>query len=133
MGLRVSFSVVDDLGFPESRMRGTTLEKIDYSEGCETFVSTFLEVALAEVPVRTGYLKSTIEGSSTDDSCTCETDCDYAQYVEFGTERMAAQPYFQPALEAALEAAIPIWWNTQIEAWHGTAAAVSPGMPSIED
>ena len=31
-------------------------------------------------------------------TCTVGTNCEYAGYVEFGTYKMAAQPYLIPAL-----------------------------------
>lgn len=52
------------------------------------------------VPVRTGYLKSTIGKSS---SATTEimvyVDASYAGYVNFGTRRMKAQPYFTSTVQ----------------------------------
>ena len=59
-----------------------------------------VEHAKRIVPVDTGYLRSTIgrekEGSS---RYVVEATADYASYVEFGTRKMAAQPYLRPALE----------------------------------
>lgn len=132
MGLRVSFSVIDDLGFPEFRMRGKTLEKIDYSEGCHVFADTFLSYALNAVPVDTGYLRSTITADSGEDSCICEADCEYAEYVEYGTSKMGAQEFFEPAVMAGLTAAIPILSNIQQEAWHGELAPYFVTIPDTE-
>lgn len=106
MGLRADFTVFD-LGYAE-----TTEEMgvyIDYSYGCQAFAETFLNVAKDLVPVDTGYLRSTITASASDDGCCCETDCEYAEYVEYGTVYMGAQPYFEPAISAALDAAYPYW------------------------
>lgn len=114
MGLRAQFSVIHDIGH-----RAYTPHyhwKIDYSEGCDVFVQTFLEVAYDEVPVDTGYLQSRTEADCTDDEVTCENDCDYAQYIEFGTIKMGAQPFFQPAIEAAYDAAEPVWQEAEDEA-----------------
>lgn len=111
MGLRASFSM-DDLGYaPYTSELGIF---IDYSDGCEVFASTFERVAKDLVPVDTGYLRSTLRGESFGDGCVCETKCDYAQYVEYGTIRMAAQPYFEPALLAAYNAAEP-YWDSAVE------------------
>lgn len=106
MGLRADFTVFD-LGYAEA----TSIETIfiDYSYGCQVFADTFISVAKDLVPVYTGHLRSTITASASDDGCCCETDCDYAQYVEYGTVYMGAQPYFEPALSAALNAATPYW------------------------
>ena len=50
---------------------------------------------------RVSILLSTISSSSDDWSITAEADADYAQYVEYGTWKMDAQPYFAPALNQA--------------------------------
>lgn len=106
MGLLAEFTM-DDLGYAESTDELGIY--IDYSEGCEIFAETFLEVAQDLVPVDTGYLMGSIDAKATSDGCTCITKCEYAQYVEYGTCYMSAQPYFEPAIEAALDAAIPLW------------------------
>lgn len=106
MGLLAEFTM-DDLGYADSTEELGVY--IDYSYGCEVFVKTFLEVARDLVPVDTGHLLGSIEASATSDSCTCITECEYAQYVEYGTCYMGAQPYFEPALMVALDAAIPYW------------------------
>lgn len=106
MGLLAEFTM-DDLGYAESTEELGVY--IDYSYGCEVFAATFLEVAQDLVPVDTGRLMASIESSANSDGCTCITRCEYAEYVEYGTCYMGAQPYFEPALMAALDAAIPYW------------------------
>ena len=106
MGLLAEFTM-DDLGYADSTEELGIY--IDYSYGCEVFAATFLEVAQDLVPVDTGYLMGSIDAKATSDGCTCITKCEYAQYVEYGTCYMRAQPYFEPAIEAALDAAIPLW------------------------
>lgn len=59
----------------------------------------------ALVPVLSGYLKSTgeiIAGSNQFDKIVQYT-ADYAEYVEYGTRFMAAEPYITPAIEKAAE------------------------------
>jgi hypothetical protein len=75
--------------------------QVDYSDAFAAFASAFYSYAVDLVPVDTGYLQSTISVSSDDWSITAEASAHYAQYVEFGTWKMAAQPYFIPALEYA--------------------------------
>ena len=75
--------------------------EIDYSDAFAAFADTFYSVATDLVPIDTGYLLSTISSSSDDWSITAEADADYAQYVEYGTWKMDAQPYFAPALNQA--------------------------------
>lgn len=75
--------------------------QVDYSNAFAAFADAFYSYATELVPVDTGYLQSTISASSDDWSITAEASAHYAQYVEFGTWKMAAQPYFIPALEYA--------------------------------
>ena len=113
MGLLAEFTM-DDLGYADSTDELGIF--IDYSEGCEIFAETFLKVAQDLVPVDTGYLMGSLNASATSDGCTCITKCEYAQYVEYGTCYMRAQPYFEPAIEIALEEATPYWDNAVEEA-----------------
>lgn len=75
--------------------------QVDYSDAFAAFADAFYSYATDLVPIDTGYLQSTISASSDDWSITAEASAHYAQYVEFGTWKMAAQPYFIPALEYA--------------------------------
>ena len=105
MGLRANINAMDQ-GFPMTADVGNISVPVDYSEAAEAFKAMFLDVARQLVPVRTGYLKSTIAaeiGEASIGEVTAEASADYAQYVEFGTYRQMAQPYFIPAIEAALE------------------------------
>ena len=105
MGLRANINAMDQ-GFPMTANVGDISIPVDYSEAAEIFKTVFLDVARELVPVRTGYLKSTIAaeiGEASIGEVTAEASAEYAQYVEFGTYRQMAQPYFIPAIEAALE------------------------------
>ena len=105
MGLRANINAMDQ-GFPMTADVGNISVPVDYSEAAEVFKTMFLDVARKLVPVRTGYLKSTIAaeiGEASIGEVTAEASAEYAQYVEFGTYRQMAQPYFIPAIEAALE------------------------------
>ena len=105
MGLRANINAMDQ-GFPMTADVGDISIPVDYSEAAEAFKAMFLDVARQLVPVRTGYLKSTIAaeiGEASIGEVTAEASAEYAQYVEFGTYRQMPQPYFIPAIEAALE------------------------------
>lgn len=108
MGLEATITI-DDLGLPTAftSIKGETVE-VDYSQAFADFANTFYDIATDSVPVETGYLQSTIHSESDDFSITAGADADYAQYVEYGTYKMEAQPYFRPALEQA-------WASTQAE------------------
>ncbi|MCW3984148.1 MAG: HK97 gp10 family phage protein [Candidatus Bathyarchaeota archaeon] len=54
------------------------------------------------VPVRTGYLQSTIYAKTQDWQIEVGAEATYAAAVEFGTSNMRAQPYLTPAVEAYL-------------------------------
>lgn len=114
MGLLCEFDVVADFGFLDETEEYGIVP--DYSEGCEIFVEAFLKYSHQLVPVDTGYLRSTLDAGSSDTSCYAETDCEYAQYVEYGTAYMADQPYFTPALELALMEAEPAWKEAEEQA-----------------
>ena len=53
------------------------------------------------VPVDTGTLKRSITLEITDGGMAAEVEphTEYAAYVEYGTRKMAAQPYIKPAFE----------------------------------
>ena len=105
MGLRANINAMDQ-GFPMTANVGDISIPVDYSEAAEIFKTVFLDVARELVPVRTGYLKSTIAaeiGEASIGEVTVTASAEYAQYVEFGTYRQMPQPYFIPAIEAALE------------------------------
>lgn len=89
----------NDIPFNDEEVDVTV--QVDYSEAFAAFADAFYSYAVDLVPVDTGHLQSTISSSSDDWSMTAEASADYAQYVEFGTWKMAAQPYFIPALEYA--------------------------------
>lgn len=111
MGLFAEFDVIADFGYLDQTEEYGIIP--DYSEGCDVFVEMFLKYSRQLVPVRTGYLRSTLDAGSSDTSCYAETDCDYAEYVEYGTSYMGAQPYFEPAFEMALAEAEPLWNQAQ--------------------
>ncbi len=54
------------------------------------------------VPVRTGYLRSTIFAVVSGWVARIGAEATYAMYVEFGTRYMRAQPYLYPAIRTYL-------------------------------
>lgn len=78
---------------------------IDYSDAMQDFANIFYNQATNTVPVDTGTLQSSISADPDEDTCECHADTDYAEYVEYGTYKMDAQPYFQPAVQEALDSA----------------------------
>jgi HK97 gp10 family phage protein len=64
------------------------------------------ERAIDNCPVDTGYLRSTAFIQETGDDVQIGFEAPYASYVEFGTYKMAAQPYLRPAFDEAELAAL---------------------------
>jgi len=54
------------------------------------------------VPVRTGYLRSTIYAKIQEWVAEIGAEAPYALFVEFGTRHMQAQPYLYPAIQEHL-------------------------------
>lgn len=127
MGLQaeITLSFPEELVFEEANIE----IEIDYSDAWDTFEKVFQSQARSMCPVRTGYLRSTIGGEQNDNtSYTCWAEAEYAQYVEYGTYKMAAQPYFEPAIRAALGEATMVAqeifeeaedeFNDEVEQWE---------------
>lgn len=69
-------------------------------QAVQNIVNNILEEARMIVPVRTGYLLSTIHSEQvTAWSFQLLASAPYAGYVEWGTSRMAAEPYMNPAIQ----------------------------------
>ena len=110
MGLYWECDVIEDLGYPEYKIAsGGIIINYDYSAGCEMFRAIFLANVMKTCPVATGHLLYSVNSKTQNTTIRCWTDCDYAQYVEYGTAYMSAQPYFEPSLNAAFEMAVKIW------------------------
>lgn len=64
-------------------------------------------------PVDTGFLRNSIMGRMIDGlKGIVEVFAEYAIYVEYGTRKMAAQPFFHPAVDRArltIEALVNSW------------------------
>lgn len=73
--------------------------------------------AQGNAPVRTGYLRDHIHTEMTGEAeATITSEAPYSGFVENGTSRMGAQPFFTPAVEA----------NTQdyLDAFHAIETLV---------
>lgn len=95
-----------------------TTETVDYSDAFQACMDTFMNIALELVPVDTGYLRDSIGVNFLGNGIEFYATAEYAQYVEFGTGRMNAQEFFQPALEEAMavfheKAQIAIDWANE--------------------
>lgn len=55
--------------------------------------------SMENAPVLTGFLRNSHESVETDKGAEMRVKANYAYYQEFGTSRMAAQPYVRPAID----------------------------------
>jgi HK97 gp10 family phage protein len=71
-------------------------------------------------PVRTGFLRGSIfrEVIESELSLTFGATAPYASYVEFGTRRMAAEPYLRPALDASQQRIVDAILADVLDAWN---------------
>lgn len=117
MGLYASVDIFSDLQFtPMTPVLGLIPK---YDPGCAVFCSVFEAVAKDLCPVDTGRLQASLV-ADTDGMTYCEamTDCEYAQYQEYGTWCMSAQPYFEIAVETAINSAFDSWKEAEIEVFE---------------
>lgn len=119
MGLRCTVNPVVDLNYPSATPSLGLY--IDYGDGCDAFLDTFFDIAYDLCPVDTGELIGSIDGFTDGESVEVYADADYAQYVEYGTSKMEAQPYFRPALARAFQIAKRDWQDAVDEAMEEEA------------
>jgi HK97 gp10 family phage protein len=103
------------------RLTGWT-ERLRYEIGQELDVvgANMLNLSRSVVPVRTGFLQSTIYYSVTVEDMNVElgATAEYASYVEYGTRYMSPRPYIRPAVDGladqfadAIMTAVQNAWN----------------------
>lgn len=70
-------------------------------EALREIAQVIVDAAQANAPVDTGFLRDNIQiQDESDTSVTVVSQAEYSSFVEFGTRYMAAQPFFEPAIEA---------------------------------
>lgn len=89
----------------EQKMNNIT-EKL--SEGVAGSCKVVEADAKAMCPVDTGELRKSITSEVSGTTGVVGTNKEYAMYVEFGTYKMAAQPYLVPALKENEEKVVQI-------------------------
>lgn len=67
--------------------------------------------AIKKCPVDTGRLRGSITHGTLpeEDTAFIGTNVEYAPYVEYGTSRMKAQPFFKPAIQNHQAEYFQIW------------------------
>lgn len=68
------------------------------AEAVAAGAETAADNARGVCPVDTGTLRDSIAVTQSGTSAQISANTDYAAYVEFGTSKMAAQPYLVPSL-----------------------------------
>ncbi len=106
MGLYAEINL-RDLGFWPTTRNGGFI--INYTPGLNTFKNVFYESVRGNCPVRTGNLLGSIHCEIQGMSILIYTQCPYAQYVEYGTWKQMAQPYFEQAISNAFFQAYDMW------------------------
>ena len=139
MGLRGTVSV----GLPPT----TSIyhRDIDYSDAVREAIDEFMDAATSDVPVDTGTLQASISCEEEYMGFTAYADTNYAEYVEYGTYKMDAQPYFEDNLESVASElhanCVEIWrdaeqqdkelYQAQIEARKQEAQRAGAGGASL--
>lgn len=86
------------------------------------------------VPVRTGFLHNSAFIQVGADDVQFGFAAEYASYVEFGTYKMAAQPYLRPAIDEAEQdalSAILVSIQSHLGMEGGRASTVSGPNPGV--
>lgn len=68
----------------------------------EEMATVFTDIAKTTCPVDTGFLRDHIGAKAGNGGCEFYSEADYSAYQEYGTSKMAPQPYFEAALDAAI-------------------------------
>jgi HK97 gp10 family phage protein len=68
----------------------------------DTVLPKIADKAKRIVPVDTGHLQENIYPEVTSEGMFVVANTEYADFVERGTSKMAAQPYLRPAMTSAL-------------------------------
>jgi len=74
----------------------------DVRRQLEMWAQTVGDIARAKVPVRSGYLRSTIYAQIGGWVAEVGTEASYAVFVEFGTRYMRARPFLFTAIQSYL-------------------------------
>jgi HK97 gp10 family phage protein len=85
-------------GYDKLQAQLKTLQDLETKSAEMAMASIVLEDSQALVPVRTGELKDSGHIEDTD-GVNVIYDAEHAVFVEFGTYKMAAQPYLRPAMD----------------------------------
>jgi HK97 gp10 family phage protein len=83
-----------------------SLARLDKVEAATEGAQVIVDYMQTITPVDTGELRDSEEVVTEGDSVSVVAGTDHAAYVEFGTYKMEAQPYFRPALDTQQKPAL---------------------------
>lgn len=89
------------------------------------YAATMYKEMTTRVPVRTGYLKSTIGLTSGVDQFNIYVTADYAGYVNYGTSRMKARPFFTAVVTEQSPKMVKEFNNAVAKALGGSRAGTT--------
>jgi HK97 gp10 family phage protein len=70
-----------------------------FNEITTQYANSILQEMRSIVPVKTGYLKSTIGGGTSTNKMELYVTASYAGYINYGTSRIRARPFFTGPVE----------------------------------
>ena len=106
--------VIEIIGLPElQRFFGVTAPadiKTGVNNGLQEIATAIESTTTGLAPVDTGFMKSQIDVMILNDTITAHAGADYSSYVDQGTSRMSAQPFFSEPIRGITTAI-----NTTVE------------------
>ena len=100
IGFSCDFLGVDE--FYEALLTFDSALVEDVRRKLEMWAQTVGDIARARVPVRSGYLRSTIYARIRGWVAEVGAEAAYSMFVEFGTRYMRARPFLFPAIQSYL-------------------------------
>jgi HK97 gp10 family phage protein len=86
-------------GLSELTAQLRRIEDVDKGKALLAGALTLQKYSMQNTPVDTGFLKNSHESREVDDGAEMAVMANYAFYIEYGTSKMAAQPFVRPAID----------------------------------
>jgi HK97 gp10 family phage protein len=102
MSIEITFDLAGATEFKQAITRFDAEMQRQVHEQLKEWAGSVQAEAQRLVPVRTGYLRSTIYARLQEWTAEVGAEAAYAANVEFGTRYAMAQPFLQPAVQARL-------------------------------
>jgi HK97 gp10 family phage protein len=102
MSVEIAIDVAGAEEFKQAIMRFDAEMQRQLSEQLAAWAESVKAEAMRIVPVRTGYLRSSIYARTREWQAEIGAEAAYAAHVEFGTFYARAKPFIQPAVQTRL-------------------------------